>query len=198
MMKMRGLLLVWSILVLAPACVQASEAESKPSVFEGHLGESVWALVWFAVLLVVLWRFAWKPLLSGLTSRQEYIEKQIADAERTRTEARKVLDEYGAKMADAERQGRLIISERVKDAEKLAREVQQKSQAEIEQMKTRAQADLDRERIEAEEQLWMQAGEIVLRLGTEVFSKNLDDMDNRKLIEEAIARLKEQPSQRMK
>jgi F-type H+-transporting ATPase subunit b len=191
-MKMRGFLLIlWSGLLSAPVWAQEAEAKSKPSVFDGHLGESVWALVWFGVLLVVLWKFAWKPLLAGLTGRQEYIEKQIGEAEKTRTEARKVLDEYGAKLADAERQGRLIISERVKDAEKLARDVQQKHQADIEQMKTRAQADLDRERIEAEEQLWSQAGEIVLRLGTEVFSKNLDDADNRKLIDEAIARLKD-------
>lgn len=196
MMKMRGFLLIlWSGMLSAPLRAQAAEGGSTPSVFEGHLGESVWALVWFAMLLLVLWKFAWKPLLAGLTSRQEYIEKQISEAEKTRTDARKVLDEYGAKLADAERQGRLIISERVKDAEKLARDVQQKSQADIELMKTRAQADLDRERIEAEEQLWMQAGEIVLRLGTEVFSKNLDDTDNRKLIDEAIAQLRKHSKQ---
>lgn len=196
MMKMRGFLLIlWSGMLSAPLRAQEAEGGSTPSVFEGHLGESVWALVWFAMLLLVLWKFAWKPLLAGLTSRQEYIEKQISEAEKTRTDARKVLDEYGARLADAERQGRLIISERVKDAEKLARDVQQKSQADIELMKTRAQADLDRERIEAEEQLWMQAGEIVLRLGTEVFSKNLDDTDNRKLIDEAIAQLRKHSKQ---
>jgi len=191
-MNMRRFQLVlWSGLLSAPVWAQEGAAKSTPSVFEGHLGEAFWALIWFGLLLLVLWRFAWKPLLGGLTSRQEYIEKQISDAEKTRTDARKVLDEYGAKLADAERQGRQIISQRVKDAEALARQVQQKHQADIEQMKTRAQADLDRGRIEAEEQLWTQAGEIILRLGTEVFKKNLDDADNKKLIDEAIARLKE-------
>lgn len=195
MMKMRVLLLLWvCLLSAAPTWAQEGQAEETLSVFEGHFGESIWALLWFAILLIVLWRFAWKPLLAGLTTRQEYIEKQISEAEKTRTDARKVLDEYGAKLADAERQGRLIISDRVRDAEKLAKEVQQKHQTELELMKHRAEAELDREKIEAEEQLWTQAGDIILRLGTEVFSKNLNDTDNQKLIAEAIDRLRNRPS----
>jgi F-type H+-transporting ATPase subunit b len=170
----------------------ATEGEESPSVFEGYFGESIWTLIWFGVLLGVLWKFAWKPLLAGLTGRQEYIEKQISDAEKTRTEAKKVLEEYGAKLADAERQGREIISARVKDAENQAREVHSQTQKELEQRKIRAEADLDRERIEAEESLWDQAGEIVRRLGQDVFGKSLDDEDNQQLIRQAIARLKEQ------
>ncbi|MHC4856077.1 MAG: hypothetical protein ACYS72_06700, partial [Planctomycetota bacterium] len=73
-----------------------------------------------------------------------------------------------------------------------AKEVHQKTQHELEQKKVRAEADLQRERIEAEDQLWDQAGDIVSKLGKEVFGKALDDDDNQKLIAEAIARLKSQ------
>lgn len=190
---MRVSLVLWTVLLLtAPAFAVEDLAPPEPSVFDGYLGESFWALIWFAVLLVVLWKFAWKPLLNGLNSRQEYIERQIGDAEKTRLDARKTLDEYAAKLADAERQGRDIISARLKDAEQQARELQQKHLKETELMKLRAQAELQRERSEAEDQLWTQAGEIIQRLGVEVFSKSLDDKDNQRLIQEAIARLKEQ------
>ncbi|MCI0498254.1 MAG: F0F1 ATP synthase subunit B [Planctomycetales bacterium] len=198
-MKMRGIIRILGamllMLVLLPAALRAAEAPQEehtpPNIFEGNLAESFWALVWFGVLLLVLWKFAWKPLLAGLTGRQEYIEKQISDAEKTRTEAKKVLEEYGARLADAERQGREIISARVKDAEKQAQEVHEKNQQELEHRKVRAELDLDRERIRAEEGLWEQAGEIVRRLGLDVFGKTLDDEDNQRLIREAIARLKE-------
>ncbi|MCE5186455.1 MAG: ATP synthase F0 subunit B [Planctomycetaceae bacterium] len=193
-MKMRGFQwILWIGLTAVGLSARAAAAaeEAKPSVFEGYLGESIWALLWFGILLVVLWRFAWKPLLKGLSGRQEYIERQITDAEKTRSDASKVLDEYGAKLADAERQGRVIIAERVKDAEKQALDVHQKNQSDLEAMKSRAQAELDREKIEAEEQLWDQAGDIILRLGTEVFGKNLGDVENQKLIAEAIARLRD-------
>jgi F-type H+-transporting ATPase subunit b len=172
----------------------AAEGEARPNVFEGYFGESIWTLVWFFVLLVVLWRFAWKPILAGLISRQEHIERQIAEAEKTRTEAKKVLTEYHGKLSDADRQGREIIAARVKDAEKQALDVEHTKRKEIEQLKQRAEADLERERLEAEDSLWQQAGEIVRQLGAEVFSKRLDAEDDQKLINEAIAKLREQTS----
>ncbi|HOK95573.1 MAG TPA: ATP synthase F0 subunit B [Anaerohalosphaeraceae bacterium] len=194
-MQVRRIVAVLVLLVCICGRLAASEgtaeSEAAPSVFEGYFGESIWTLVWFGVLLGVLWKFAWKPLLAGLTGRQEYIERQISDAEKTRAEAKKVLEEYGAKLADAERQGRDIIAARIRDAEKQAQEVQLKIQQEIEQRKARAEADLDRERIEAEEKLWVQAGEIIRRLGQDVFGKALDDEDNQRLIRQAIDRLKE-------
>jgi F-type H+-transporting ATPase subunit b len=168
----------------------AEEVEKSPSVFEGYFGESIWPLVWFFVLLVVLWKFAWKPVLAGLNSRQEHIERQIADAEKTRDEAKKVLSEYHSKLSDADRQGREIISSRVKEAQKQALEVEHVKQREIDDMLQRAEAELERERVDAEESLWQQAGEIVRQLGAEVFGKSLDAQDNQKLIDEAIAALR--------
>ena len=168
----------------------AEEVKKTPSVFDGYFGESIWTLVWFFALLAVLWRFAWKPILAGLTSRQEHIERQISDAEKTRAEAKKVLSDYHGKLSDADRQGREIIGARVKEAEKQALEVEHVKQREIDQMKLRAEADLERERLEAEESLWQQAGDIVRQLGAEVFGKSLDAQDNQKLIDEAIATLR--------
>lgn len=177
-----------ALAVAAPA-----EGESSPSVFEGYYGESIWTLVWFAVLLLVLWRFAWKPILASLSLRQEHIEKQISDAEKARTEAQKVLADYHAKLADADRQGREIISAKVKEAEKQALEVEHAKQLQIEQMLERAEAEIERERQVAEEQLWKEAGRIVQQLGEDVFGKTLNAQDDQKLINDAISRLRMQP-----
>ena len=183
-----------ALLTLAATPLAAAEAAAdsphKPGVFDGYIGESIWTLVWFLVLLVVLWKFAWKPILSSLNLRQEHIERQISDAEKMREEAKKVLTEYHAKLSDADRQGREIISARVREAEKQAIEVEHAKQQEIEAMKTRAEVELERERLDAEEYLWQQAGQIILQLGNDVFGKTLDAKDNQKLIDEAIARLR--------
>lgn len=196
-MKMRGIILVLWVLVLLTVSVMAEESTASEEsgaggLFGGWVGEYFWALIWFGAVLVVLWKFAWKPMLAGLVSRTEHIEKQIDDAERTRAEAKEILEEYNAKLADADRQGRDIISARTKEAEKQAKEAYQQTQKEIEQKKLRAEADLQRERNEAADELWDQAGDIVCQLGKEVFGKTLDDADNQKLIAEAIARLKQQ------
>lgn len=172
-----------------------SDGSDTFSLFGKHPGEAIWTMVWFVAFLLVLRKFAWKPILAGLTSRTEHIEKQITDAENSKAEAKKVLEEYGAKLADAERQGRDIITARTKEAEQQAREVSRQNQKDIETMKVRAAAELERERISAEDELWQQAGGIVQKLGEEVFGKTLDDNDNQKLIDEAIARLKDQHAQ---
>ena len=195
-MQIRGIITVlWLVLVVTMPAMASSSGESEESsfsLFGKYPGEYIWALVWFAVLLVVLWKFAWKPMLVGLTNRQEHIEKQINDAEESKVEAKKVLEEYNAKLADAERQGRDIINVRTQQAELQAKEVTNQNQNDIEQMKVRAEAELERERVEAEDGLWDQAGDIICRLGQEVFGKAMDDADNQKLIDEAIARLKDQ------
>jgi len=199
-MRIRGIIVVlWLVFTITLPVFAAehggTEEENKFRLFGYGPGEYIWTLVWFGVLLVVLWKFAWKPMLAGLTSRAEHIEQQISAAEKTRTEAKKVLDEYGAKLADAERQGRNIISARTKEAEHQAKEVHQKTQKDMEEKKIRAEADLDRERLEAADELWDQTGDIIRKLGKEVFGKTLDGNDNQKLIDKAIAQLKEQQGQ---
>jgi F-type H+-transporting ATPase subunit b len=190
----RIMLILWIGILLCGVAAGAEEGavpKEKISIWGGYAGEAVWTLVWFGALLGALRLFAWKPLLAGLRSREEHIEKQITDAEKSKTAAQQTLEEYRAQLADAERQGREIITQRIKEAEEQAREIQAQSQKEIERIKLRMEADIERERTEAEQELWEQAGVIIQRLGSEIFKKTLNDADNQKLIEEAIARLRE-------
>lgn len=171
--------------------VEGEAAEKTPSVFEGDFSHSVWTLLWFALLLVVLWKVAWKPLLKSLQARQDHIQKEIDDAEKSRKQAQQVLDDYRSKLADAERQGRDIINQRVKQAQADAKDIENQNRKQIEQMKFRFEADMDREKIDAQQQFWLQAGEIIQQIGQDVFSKALTDEDNRRLIQQAIERLKQ-------
>ncbi len=199
-MRMLRLLPAFWLYYAATAVALASEAvapaeaeghEEAPSVFTGDWAESAWTLLWFALLLLVLWKLAWKPLLKSLSDRQNHIQKEIDDAEKSRKQAQQVLDDYRSKLADAERQGREIINQRVKQAQSEAKEVEVQSRKQIEQMKIRFEADIEREKSDAQEQLWTQAGDIIQAIGQEVFGKALNDEDNRRLISQAIERLKQ-------
>jgi len=199
-MRMLRLLPAFWLYYAATAVALASEAvapaeaeghEEAPSVFTGDWAESAWTLAWFALLLLVLWRLAWKPLLKSLSDRQNHIQKEIDDAEKSRKQAQQVLDDYRSKLADAERQGREIINQRVKQAQSEAKDVESQSRKQIEQMKIRFEADLEREKGNAQDQLWTQAGDIIKTIGQEVFGKALNDEDNKRLISQAIERLKQ-------
>lgn len=168
---------------------EGSEGGNK-GVFEGNFGESIWALVAFVVLLAVLYKLAWKPLLAGLQGRQDYIEKQISDADEARREAEKYLAEYRAKLAGVEEEGKGIIAEHISKAEQEGKKVSAKTQKELEVMKLKAEADIVRQQAEAKSHFWVQAGDIVLRLGKQVLGRAMTAEDNQHLIDDAIKRLK--------
>lgn len=189
-------LLVLSVL-LSPAIVFAEgtepdsseEASGASKVFSGYWAESLWAVVAFCVLLFALWRLAWKPLLGALVAREEHIQKQIDDAEKIREEAKEVLADYNLKLADAEKQGKVIIDQHVKQAEKKAKELAVKANEDIEAMRIRLETDLERARRIAQKELLAQSGEIILQLGREILGRNISAEDNQKLIDEAVDRL---------
>ncbi|MBW8017547.1 MAG: F0F1 ATP synthase subunit B [Planctomycetes bacterium] len=171
------------------------EEEGSPM---GTPYEAFWTILSFLVLLIVLWRFAWKPLLAGLQAREDFIAKQISDAEDTRKKAEEVLSEYHDKLADADREGKGIIARHTKTAEKESKEIADLSKKELEELRTRLKAEIDYERKEAQSEFWDQAGDIVLQLGKEVLGKSMDHGDHDKLIDEAIVRLKEEETRQAK
>lgn len=179
--------------VSLPAFGSESVPEGNPpGPFSGGLADSVWTVIAFVVLLLALWKLVWKPMLAGLNTRQEHIEKQISDAEETKKNASKVLTDYNAKLDDVGHEGKKIIAEYVKKAENQGREIIAKAGSEIEAMKLKAETGLERQRNEAQAQLWVHAGEIILKLGQDVLGKTIDEADNQKLIDQAVKRLSQE------
>jgi F-type H+-transporting ATPase subunit b len=166
--------------------------EQKINPFAGYPLDSVCAVGAFAILLFVLGKFAWKPMIAGLNARQHYIEKQIADAETTKKDANKVLADYQAKVGNIEHEGKQIIDRHSKQADRQGIEIIDKAKEHADGMKVKAQADIERQQNIAQAELWTQAGEIILELGKEVFGKALDEGDNQKLIDTAIKQLGEE------
>ncbi len=133
---------------------------------------------------------SWKKIIEGLNWRTEHIEKQISDAEQTRREADKVLADYKSKLASVEDEGKKIIESHLKKAQQQSREVLTKAKDDMEAMRLKVEADITRARRQAEDELLVRSGEIVLKLGQEILSRNISDEDNQRLIDQAIERLK--------
>ena len=86
------------LLVLsASACALASGGEAaaeEQSIFSGTFADSLWTLIAFVLLLVILTKVAWKPLVKQLQARQDYIKQQIDAADTSRKDAEALLDQY--------------------------------------------------------------------------------------------------------
>jgi len=176
------------------ALIQAEDEEVSP--FSGTFADAVWTVIAFLILLVALWKWAWKPILAALNARQEHIEKQITDAEQTRKEAEQVLVGYRAKLENADSEGKGIIASHINKAQQEAKEIVGGAKEQTEAMKLKAEADIERARNTARAELFDQAGEMVLRLGQEILGRSVSDEDNQKLIDEAVLRLKQEESKK--
>jgi len=192
-MRIRVLLILFMAAGLCGAALgaDAGVAEEELDPFSGTWADAVWTVLSFFALLLVLWRLAWKPILVGLTARQEFIEKQLKDAEGTHEEARQVLSKYQDKLANADREGKGIIDARRKEGEKEGDRIVGEARKEADAMRVRLQMDLERARKQAEAELLDEAGGIVLKLGEEILGRTLQDEDHEKMINQAIERLKE-------
>jgi F-type H+-transporting ATPase subunit b len=185
MLKLKTTVVVLLVL-LASACALASGGEAateEQSIFSGTFADSLWTLIAFLLLLAILTKVAWKPLVNQLQARQDYIKQQIETAEASRKNAEALLDQY-------KQQGVEIVNKLTAQAQLLEKEMVNKAGNEVAQMKRRAQADIEYARIAASQQMWQEAEDMLLALSGEIVGRAVTHEDNLRLLYEAIDKLK--------
>jgi F-type H+-transporting ATPase subunit b len=175
-------LLALSISVCALASGGEAAAEEQ-SIFSGTFADSLWTLVAFLLLLLILSKVAWKPLVGQLQARQDYIKQQIDAADTSRKNAELLLDQY-------KQQGIEIVNKLTAQAQLLEKEMIGKAGSEIAQMKRRAQSDIEYARISASQQMWQEAEDMLLALSGEIVGRAVTHEDNLRLLYESIEKLK--------
>ena len=93
-------------------------------------GLQIWTLVAFLVLLVLLAKFAFKPLAEALDRRSEAIKKSFEEAQKQRAEAKKLMEDYQKQLAEARSEANKIIEEARGLGENVRKEVVEKATAE--------------------------------------------------------------------
>jgi F-type H+-transporting ATPase subunit b len=155
-MRMR-LSLVAPALLLGVVTVHASEAEGLGSLVSLAPGSMLYTLITFAILLIILWKFAWGPIVKGLESREESIHGAIEQAQKDRDEAARMLADYEAKLKTASSE----ISERLNRAEKDAQQT-------IETAKQQAREEAEKLREQAKQEIEASKDKIVGELRSEM------------------------------
>jgi F-type H+-transporting ATPase subunit b len=186
---------VWVLLAASNYALASTEAAEKSgggtNIFEGSGADAIWTVVAFGLLVAILGKFAWKPLLAALKAREDHIHKQITDAETTRRAAERLLDEHKQK-------GQALLQQVNEQALKMERNIIEKAKAEATMMKQKAQGDIEYARTAAAQQLWEQAGDMLLAVSTEVLGRTVTAQDNQRLIDEAIEKLRQEEAGRRK
>jgi F-type H+-transporting ATPase subunit b len=149
-------------------------------------GLFLWTIATFLVLLALLTKFAWKPLLQALESRQEAIRKSLDDAQQARQEMERLKQEA----AHIIRQGRVeaesIISQSRSDAERLRGEMRQRAKADSDAIVKNAERQIQLETTRALQQIRHEAVDLSVMIASKIIQRNLSKEDNQKLIDEAL------------
>ena len=153
------------------------------------LGTILAQMLNFFILVWILARFAYKPLVSMMQERKERIAKDLADAQAARDEAEQFKADYVAQIANARQEAQQIVEKAVQQAEATTREQLAAAREQIESEKERARQDIVNERDRAMNNLRNEVISLSVAMATKVVAKDMDSETNTKLIEDAIAKL---------
>jgi F-type H+-transporting ATPase subunit b len=174
----------------ALAATAAGPAEAAPeagnNVFAGDVGYAIWTVLIFVLVLVVLGKYAWGPLLTGLQQREAFIREALETARRDREQAEQRLREYEEKLAASRAEATAIIEEGRRDAEAVKRRIEEQAKQESDKMIERARREIAAATAEAARQLYAQAARLATELAARVIGRELDPKDHERLIAESI------------
>ena len=175
--------------ILAEEASKAGEATSPLYDTSQGIVTGIVTIVIFALLVVILRKYAWGPILSGLKAREEKIRKDIADAEAARAKAEATLREYNQQLATAEQKTRDMLAAATRDAENLATQIRARAQQEAEETKERAIKDIDAARDQALSDIYQQTADLATRVAEKIIRRNLNADDQRDLVNQSLQEL---------
>ena len=152
-------------------------------------GLFIWTIVTFLVLLGLLAKFAWRPLLQALEARQELIRKSLEEAQQARRELERVSQESAQILKESRVQAETIIAQSRTDAERLREEMRQKAKAESETIVRNAERQIQLETGRALQQIRHEAADLSVLIASKLIQRNLSKEDNDRLIEDALTQM---------
>ena len=152
-------------------------------------GLFIWTIVTFLVLLGLLAKFAWGPLLKALDSRQEAIRKSLDDARQAKEELERLRQESAQILKAARVDAEGIIAQSRTDAERLREELKQKAKADADAIARNAERQIQLETGRAVQQVRREAVDLSLLIASKILQRNLSKEDNERLIEDALKQI---------
>ena len=187
-MKYRLTAFALFVLAAVPAAAAEPAAEAL-SPFAGNVGNAVWTLAIFVIVVIMLGKFAWGPVLGLLQQREEFIHRSLSDAKRDRDEAEARLKEYVAKLQSARVEAAALVDQARSDAQRLRDELTQKARADADQLVRNAERQIQMETARAVQQIRKEAVDLSVMIASKIIQRNITKEDNERLIDDTLKQL---------
>jgi F-type H+-transporting ATPase subunit b len=154
-------------------------------------GLIIWTIVTFLVLVFLLGRFGWKPLLSALEQRESGIRNALEEARRARSEAEAALRRNEELIVKAETEAREIVQAAREISEQLRRESEVETRAEAQRLLDQARRDIQQAKEAALREVKETVADLAVQAAGRIILENLDANRHRKMVDDLINRLPE-------
>jgi F-type H+-transporting ATPase subunit b len=165
--------------------VLASEG-GNGGLLDVNPGLMIWTVITFIILLFVLKRVAWKPILTALDKRENDIKESLTQAEKAKNEAKMILEENQANLAKAEEESRKIIEQSRTYAESLKEQLMRESKEQAKKIVDDASSEIQRNKDAAFEELKGQIAEIAVGAAEKIIRDTLDAQKSKQVIDKYL------------
>jgi F-type H+-transporting ATPase subunit b len=169
--------------------VFAAEEGGGSFLVSPDVGLMIWTLVVFLISMYILSKVAFPRIQAALDKRQQAIEDAIDTAERTRTEADKLLAEYRERLHEARSQADDIVARARKTAENNEAESVAEARRKSEEMMAATRRDIQQETRRAIQEIRNEVADLTVLATEKVTRKTLTNDDQKRLVEEALSEL---------
>ena len=152
-------------------------------------GLFIWTIVTFLILLTILAKFAWGPLLKALDSRQETIRKSLDDAAAAKQELERLQQESAQIIRQARVESESIIQQSRADGNRLREEMRVKAKAEADTIVKGAERQIQLETSRALQQIRKEAVDLSVMIASKIIQRNISKEDNERLIDDALKQM---------
>jgi F-type H+-transporting ATPase subunit b len=166
--------------------VIAVEPASGGSLLDVNPGLIVWTVITFLILIILLKKIAWKPILDALDQREGSIRDSLEKAEKAKEEAQKVLQLNQANLDKAEEESKKIIEQSRSFAEKLKEQMLLETKQQSKKILEDATAEIERKKDEAFNNLKNQVAEIAINAAEKILKENLNQETQKKIVDRYI------------
>ena len=151
-------------------------------------------IITFLVLLVILSKVAWKPMLAAIEQREKRIDDAIAKADSDRKQAESLLADYRARVASVEAEVAALRDKGRQEGEALKAELKARAEAEAKAAIDKARKEIELAKSQAVLEIRREAVGLGLAVAGKVVGKSLDDADRRRLAQEVVDDLARVPA----
>jgi F-type H+-transporting ATPase subunit b len=143
----------------------------------------------FLILLAILWKLLYRPLLATMQARTEAIRKSLEEAQAARAEAARQAEENATRLRQAHAEAAAIREQALREAAEEQKRLVERARAEAKQLVDSAKAQLEAAVRRAREELRREVADLATAVAEKLIRKSLREEDHRRIIDDALARL---------